>query len=68
MKIHNTSAYAKLNTWSVWKTNNSLFFQISNSTTERGDLIVKLSYSDVKVTFGIDLIHSYDVLEFIWTD
>ena len=68
IKIHNTSAHAKLNTWSVWKTNNSLFFQISNSTTEWGDFIVKLSYSDVKVTFGIDLSHGYDVLEIISTD
>ena len=56
MKIHNT--------WSVWKTNNSLFgLQISNSTQSEEILLVKLSYSNVKVTFD-----SHDALELIWTD
>ena len=56
IKIHNT--------WSVWKTKNSLFgLQISISTQSEEVLLVKLSYSDVKVTFD-----SHDALGLIWTD
>ena len=56
IKIHNT--------WSVWKTKNSLFgLQISNNTQSEEILLVKLSHSDVKVTFD-----SHDALELIWTD
>ena len=56
IKIHNT--------WSVSKTKNSRFgLQISISTQSEEILLVKLSYSDVKVTFD-----SHDALELIWTD
>ena len=48
----------------MWKTKNSLFgLQISISTQSEEVLLVKLSYSDVKVTFD-----SHDALGLIWTD